>query len=67
MARFRCRTCGEEGQIDYQPGLRRCPYCGSQNVQIAVSAAELPDDDPIIAGIRKLAEDNDDDTPEDCG
>lgn len=56
MARFRCRTCTHEGVIRYRPGLRRCPRCGSGNVQIAVSVSEMPDDDPIVAAVQKLAE-----------
>jgi hypothetical protein len=60
MARFRCRDCNEEGTFDYA-GVHACPKCGSSNVQFALSIAELPDDDPIILAIEKLAETADDD------
>ena len=55
MARFRCRDCNEEGEFAYR-GSHTCPRCGSGNVQIALSIAELPDDDPLIEGMLKLAE-----------
>ena len=59
MARFKCRSCGEEGHIDYRAGARSCPRCGSPNVQLAISAAELPDEDPIVVGIVRLIVDDD--------
>jgi Zn finger protein HypA/HybF involved in hydrogenase expression len=60
MARFRCRACGEEGEFEYRPGEHACPRCGDHNVQIALSIAELPDDDPIIEQIERLADTKDD-------
>jgi hypothetical protein len=34
MARFRCRTCGEEGTFVYD-GRHECPNCSSVDVQFA--------------------------------
>lgn len=56
MARFRCRACGKEGEFEYRPGEHKCPVCGSNDVQFALSIAELPDDDPLIEAMRRLAE-----------
>ena len=55
MARFRCRACGGEGEFEYRPGEHKCPRCGARDVQIALSVAEIPDDDPLIEAMRKLA------------
>jgi hypothetical protein len=55
MARFRCRDCKQEGEFDYT-GVHECPRCGSREVQFALSIAELPDDDPLVRAIEKLAE-----------
>jgi rubredoxin len=57
MARFRCSACGKEGEIEYRPGKRRCPLCGADNVQVAVSIMELPNDDPLWKQLRGLAND----------
>lgn len=59
MARFRCRYCCQEGEIEYLPGARSYLRCGSDDVQIAVSIAELQDDDPIFAAMQKLADGDD--------
>ena len=56
MARFRCRTCGQEGTFEYQAGRHACPGCGSPDVQFAVGIEELPDDDPLIQAMARLAE-----------
>ena len=56
MARFRCRACGEEGTIEYLAGRHACPGCGSPDVQFAVGIEELPDDDPLIQAMKRLAE-----------
>jgi hypothetical protein len=61
MARFRCRACGSEGTVAYF-GKHECPNCGSDNIQFALSIEELADDDPLIAALTKLAEN---DTSED--
>ena len=45
----------KRGSFDYA-GVHACPCCGSRNVQFALSIAELPDDDPIVLAIEKLAE-----------
>ncbi|MFB9268016.1 hypothetical protein ACFFWD_33615 [Bradyrhizobium erythrophlei] len=58
MARFRCRSCGKEGTFVYE-GRRECPNCGSVDVQFAVGIEELPDDDPLIETMRRLAEEGD--------
>jgi rRNA maturation endonuclease Nob1 len=57
MARFRCRACGSEGTFAYS-GKHECPNCGSDNVQFALSIEELSDDDPLIAALTKLADDD---------
>ena len=49
MARFRCRTCGEEGTFEYRAGRHACPGCGSPDVQFAIGIEELPIDPPIQA------------------
>jgi Zn finger protein HypA/HybF involved in hydrogenase expression len=57
MARFRCRDCNTEGTFSYS-GKHECPNCGSDNVQFALSIEELSDDDPLIAALTKLADDD---------
>jgi hypothetical protein len=57
MARFRCRACGEEGTFDYD-GRHECPNCGPVNVQVALGIEELPDDDPLIEAMKRLAEED---------
>jgi len=59
MARFRCRACGQEGSFAYQVGRYECPRCGSIDVQFALGVEELPDDDPLIEAVSRLAEDHD--------
>ena len=61
MARFRCRACDSEGTFEYDD-QHACPECGSRDVQIALSIEELADDDPLIVELKKLAEDETDDT-----
>jgi DnaJ-class molecular chaperone len=56
MAGFRCRACGGEGEFDYQPGEHACPSCGSPDVQFAILTVELPDGDPLVEAIRRLAD-----------
>lgn len=58
MARFRCRACCEEGTFVYD-GRLDCPNCGSAEVQFALSIEELPDDDPLIAAMKRLAKEDD--------
>jgi|GEM_PF-3635768 len=55
MARFRCRACGEEGEFEYRPGRHKCPRCGAHDVQFALSIGEIPDGDPLVEAMRKLA------------
>jgi hypothetical protein len=55
MARFRCRDCNTEGTFAYS-GKHACPECGSDNVQFALSIEELGDDDPLIAALTKMVE-----------
>jgi rRNA maturation endonuclease Nob1 len=57
MARFRCRTCGEEGTFVYAGG-HACPRCGSRDVQLAIAVEELADDDPLIVALAKAADDS---------
>jgi hypothetical protein len=55
MARFRCRACGQEGTFVYSGG-HACPRCGSPDVQFAIGVEELPDDDPLVEAMARLAE-----------
>jgi hypothetical protein len=57
MARYRCRECGKEGTFVYD-GRHECPNCGSVNVQFALGIEELPDDDPLIETMKRLAEED---------
>ena len=59
MAKFRCRTCGKEGTFVYDPQRYTCPLCDSIDVQFALSIEELPDDDPLIEAMKRLAEEDD--------
>jgi rubredoxin len=54
MARFRCRSCGQEGTFVYAGG-HPCPRCGSCDVQLAIRVEELSDDDPLVEAMRRLA------------
>ena len=58
MAKFRCRACCEEGTFVYDGRLER-PNCGSADVQFALSIEELPDDDPLIEAMKRLAKEDD--------
>jgi Zn finger protein HypA/HybF involved in hydrogenase expression len=58
MARFRCRACDHEGAFEYD-GRHACPRCGSPDVQFALCVEELPDDDPMIEAMRRLARGHD--------
>jgi predicted amidophosphoribosyltransferase len=58
MARFRCRDCFGEAEIEYRSGIRSCSRCGSQSVQIAFSIEEIPDDDPFWDAFRDEAEES---------
>jgi ABC-type ATPase with predicted acetyltransferase domain len=60
MARFRCRSCGNEGTFTYT-GQHECPKCGSDDVQFALSVGELGDDDPLIVALTKMAENDTED------
>jgi len=40
MARFHCRSCGEEDTFAYTSG-HACPRCGARDVQLAIGIAEL--------------------------
>jgi len=51
------RGCSEKGTFDHI-GLHACPKCGSDNVQFALSIEKLADDDPLIAALTALAEDD---------
>jgi hypothetical protein len=57
MARYRCRACGIEGTFVYD-GRHECPNCGSIEVQFALGIEELPDDDPLIEAMERLAEED---------
>jgi predicted phosphodiesterase len=54
MARYRCRECGQKGTFVYDD-RHECPNCGSVDVQFALGIEELPDDDPLIETMRRLA------------
>jgi len=43
MAKFRCRACGQEGEVVYDPTHHACPRCGSLDVVFALPIDELPD------------------------
>jgi hypothetical protein len=53
MARFRCRSCSEEGTFVYTGG-HACPLCGSRDVQLTIDVEELSDDN--ITALTALAE-----------
>jgi len=55
MARYKCRSCGNDGEFAYE-GIHACPQCGSTEVQFALSIEELPDDAPIIAALMASAD-----------
>ena len=59
MAKFRCRTCGEEGTFVYDPERYTCPICDSIDVQFAIGIEELPDDDPLRNAAKRLTEKGD--------
>jgi uncharacterized Zn finger protein (UPF0148 family) len=61
MARFRCRACGEEGTFVYD-GRRGCPNCGSIDVQLAIGVEELEDDHPLVEAMKRLAEEDGENT-----
>jgi hypothetical protein len=61
MARFRCRACGEEGTFVYD-GRRDCPNCGSIDVQLAIGVEELEDDHPLVEAMKRLAEEDGENT-----
>jgi hypothetical protein len=44
MARFRCHSCGQEGEFVYDPERHECRRCGSSDVVFAISTDELPDE-----------------------
>jgi hypothetical protein len=59
MAKFRCRTCGKEGTFVYDPERYTCPICDSIDVQFVIGIEELPDDDPLIEAMKRLAKEDD--------
>jgi rubrerythrin len=42
MARYRCRTCGQEKTFVYDPDRYTCPICDSIDVQFVIRIEELP-------------------------
>ena len=44
MARFRCRSRGNEGMFVYDPMRHECPRRGSIKVQVALGVEELPEE-----------------------
>ncbi|PWB82913.1 MAG: hypothetical protein C3F11_09445 [Methylocystaceae bacterium] len=42
MARLQCRSCGFDGEIEWD-GQFVCPSCGSTNTRAAIATAELSD------------------------
>jgi len=44
MAKFRCATCDQKGEIIYDPQRHACPRCGSSDVVFALPLDELPDE-----------------------
>lgn len=67
MARFRCRTCGREGEFAYDPTRHECPRCGSPNVQFALGIDEIPEEliDQIVQALRQAEPLDDHPTDED--
>jgi hypothetical protein len=63
MARFRCGTCGQEGEFVYDPERHECPRCGSSDVVFALAIDELPDD--FIEMLSQAGPLDDDQTDED--
>ena len=59
MARFRCRDCGEEGTFRLRRAAR-LPELRFYRCSDRIGHRELSDDDPIIAALTKLAEDDTD-------
>ena len=59
MAKFRCRTCSKEGTFVYDAERYTCPICHSLDVQFVIGIEELPDDDPIIETMKRLAKEDD--------
>lgn len=55
MARFRCRSCGQEGELTYDPTRHQCPRCGSPDVQFALGIEERSDEliDRIIESVSR--------------
>ena len=47
------------GTFVYDPERYTCPICDSIDVQFAVGIEELPDDDPLIGAMKRLAEEDD--------
>jgi len=62
MARFRCRDCGKEGTFVYDPERFTCPLCDSIDVQFAIAIEEVPDGDPLLNTMKRLAGKDDDKT-----
>ncbi|OKO91719.1 hypothetical protein AC629_01850 [Bradyrhizobium sp. NAS80.1] len=48
MARFRCRTCKQEGTFVYDAERYTCPLCDSIDVQFIIHREELPEGDPLL-------------------
>ncbi|TQF32980.1 hydrogenase maturation nickel metallochaperone HypA [Bradyrhizobium sp. UNPA324] len=59
MARFRCRTCHQEGTWVYDPERYTCPLCDSIDVQFIISRDEVPEGDPLL----NAPKDNENSTP----
>lgn len=63
MARFRCRSCRNEGRFVYDPDRHECPRCGSINVQVALGVEELPEE--VVQALLQAAPLDDHQTDED--
>ena len=55
MARFHCDDCGDRGRLEYRIEQHWCPSCGSLDVRVAVTIAELVADDQRIEALRRFA------------
>lgn len=56
MARFRCRTCHQEGTWAYDPERYTCPVCDSIDVQFIIPRDEVPEGDPLLDAANSLSQ-----------
>jgi hypothetical protein len=54
MARYQCHDCRVVGIFTYK-GEHDCPFCTSDNVQIALSVEEMDDGYPLFVALNDPA------------